>query len=311
MRTHHNILIGLLRTLDRSDDVVVGHGTHREVVANIELQLNVATLLSELVDALELSLVELDIGNGGQRLEGNLTLVEHLAIVQSADGHCRGLDETQYASLDHLVIEQSGHIVQLLRRVGVLTVVLCNLLVLLNGCLTSLACLHAVLQRPTRRAALHQHPSTLERTLHTVELIACAGLDNDVSALRALRTRGVRWGGEVQGLGELAHCATPPATAVEAYGHLANLLQLDLQAPLLELLYHPGLRVVKTCRADQSATEAVTQNVEMLHHAVILARNLHNLLYCCALCPYAEGQYQKSKKYKFLHCCLDFLTNQY
>ncbi len=103
VRSHDHIFVGMLRALHRGDDVVIGHGSDLEVVADVELQLHAATLLDHLAYAAVLILVEQNVGRGGQAVERN-ALPHHFDVVQRCDGHRGRTNEAQRAGLDHLVV---------------------------------------------------------------------------------------------------------------------------------------------------------------------------------------------------------------
>ena len=83
----------------------------------------------------------------------------------------------------------------------------------------------------------------------------------------------------------LACLVAPPATTVKTYAGLTCLLGGDLQAPLLEALYSPLGSIFVGVRACYTSAEAVAEDVQMLHHLIVLLGHLLDLLYGCALCP--------------------------
>ena len=102
--------------------------------------------------------------------------------------------------------------------------------------------------------------------------------DDDRPAFDALRSRGEARGAEVQRLlDRLGHLAEPGA-AVEADRHLAGLVELGLEPPLLELPDRPGGGVVVGVRAGLPAAEPVAGVVVPDHDPVVRRAELDDLL---------------------------------
>ena len=94
----------------------------------------------------------------------------------------------------------------------------------------------------------------------------------------------------------LARHAAPPSRAVEAHRHLARLFGLDVVTPFAEAAHGPFGGVFVCVGADGASAEAVAENVEVLHGAVVVARRLHDLLDRCALREARRGQREKQKR---------------
>ena len=82
MAAHHHIFVGILAATDDAEDVVIFHRAGEEVVADVELQLEILTVHHFLLDNFELMLVKQDVAGLGQivhsEVEAGGAVVEHL-----------------------------------------------------------------------------------------------------------------------------------------------------------------------------------------------------------------------------------------
>ena len=108
MTTHDNILVRILAALDRRYHIVIFDWTQFKVIADIELQLKSATFLHHLLDDSKLVLIQFDVRNLWNIIEGGVRILYQSAVIERTQRNWSGLDETESSGLAHFPVIQAS-----------------------------------------------------------------------------------------------------------------------------------------------------------------------------------------------------------
>ena len=93
MAACHHILVRVLGAFDFTDHIIVFHRPHTEMVADIEFKEEGTAFLYHLLDGRILVLVQLDVADVRQIVEGESRVVHDCPVIERSERNCRRLDK--------------------------------------------------------------------------------------------------------------------------------------------------------------------------------------------------------------------------
>lgn len=269
-----DIFIGVFGAFDFGYDTVIFNRAEAEMIADVELEHDVATLTGGTLYEGKLVLVELNLGLGGEVVEVGVGVVDEGTVVEGADGGSGSLDKAKNTGIAHLTVEEGRILAESYERsVGVVDVVVArdaavdcrHRVVVVAGGSTDRVAFGRLVDGEAGALAPEEHPCTLELAFHALKLSLGGGLGEHVADLTAMGAGGVGGCGEVEVIDSVdTVSAAKPCVAVEADRHFTGLFLACGNAPLGVLMQHPVGSVIIGGRADETTTESSGEHVEVV-----------------------------------------------